>query len=110
MSGPIFFRGTLAEANVYTAGRRDLTIEHDASGEAYPRIWCVVRRCSAWCDLRAAIDELSLAKEATKLARAAYCFSSATRRKMKSDARNRSEWAIAYALRAQLHLKAGLLS
>jgi hypothetical protein len=109
MSTHFLFRGTLKEANAYAAGRRDLTVEDDPS-EAWPRSWCAVRRRSAWIDLRAAIDELRLAKEATKLARRAYCFSSTTRRRMQRDARNRSECAIAYALRAQLHIKAGLLT
>jgi hypothetical protein len=108
MSAATVFRGTLTEANAFAAGRRDLTVEHDES-EAYPRIWCVARRCSAWADLRAAGEDLHAAQEAMKLARRSYVFSTATRRAMQRDARRRTEWAVAYALRAQLRMKAGLL-
>lgn len=106
---PAFFRGTLADANICAAGRRDLTILHDPAG-VYPHVWCVVRGLSAWADLWSACEDMKAAKEATKLARLAYCFSSATRRAMKRDAKKRAEWAIASALRAQLHIKAGILS
>jgi hypothetical protein len=109
MSAALFFRGTLNEANAYAAGRRDLTVIHDV-GSVYPRIWCVVRGRSAWADLYQAQGDLERAQKAMKLARGSFIFSPSTRRAMKRDATRLAFSAVAYALRAQLHLKAGLLT
>lgn len=109
MSTHFLFRGTLAEARAAADGRCDLRLFCDDSG-TYPHIWCVARGRSAYADLHEAEGDLDRAKRAMELARKSFMFSHSTRRAMKRDARRMAECAVAHVLRAQLHLKAGLLT